>query len=157
MKKNILQVCVATALTIAALLILPGCMGSYGRIKSNPALTDAFKNQLALPDYYYYYCGRENLPYAVVGIDPRYELQDRVWLKIETKTDVYKKASGVIAWNKHWSRGADILDPEGNRIGIWFSYYSSTPVKVGPGNKVAVYNPYSPNHDRLDTHNSPPP
>jgi hypothetical protein len=134
----------APAMAIMILLILPGCMGSYGRIKSNPDLTAAFKNNLELPDYNYYYCGRENLPYAVVGIDPQYEFQDRVWFKIETKADVYKKAAGIIAWDTTWSRGADILDPEGNRIGIWFSYYNSTTVKVGPDNKVAVTNPYNP-------------
>jgi len=140
--ENYRYVVAATAITI--MLFLSGCMGSYGRIKSNPDLTDAFKNNLKLPDYNYYYCGRENLPYAVVGIDPQYEFQDSVWFKIETKADVYKKAASITAWDRTWSRGADILDPEGNRIGIWFSYYSSTSVKVGPDNKVAVFNPYRP-------------
>jgi len=135
---------IAAALAITTLLILTGCMGSYGRIESNPELTDAFIHKLELPDYNYYYCGRENLPYAVVGIDPRYEFQDRVWVKIETKADVYKKAAGVLVWNDTWSRGADILDPAGNQIGIWFSYYNTTTVKVGPDNTVAVYNPYRP-------------
>jgi hypothetical protein len=146
-----------TAMSIAALLLLFGCMGAYGRTRSNPDLTNAFKKQLDLPDYNYYYCGHENLPYAVVGIDPRYEFQDRLWHKIETKADVYKKAAGVIVWNDNWSRGADILDPEGKRIGIWFSYYNTTTVKVGPGNAVAVYNPYqdSPRHNFMDD-NSPP-
>lgn len=138
------------------LTILAGCMQNYGRLKSNPELTDAFTNQRALPDYNYYYCGRENLPYAVVGIDPDYQFEDRLWYKIETKEQVYKQAGGVVDWNHIWARGADILDPSGNRIGIWFSYYQSTTVEVGPGNRVVVYNPYSPNHKSSDRFHGPP-
>ena len=134
----------AAAMIIMIMLILPGCMQRYGSLKSNPELTAAFQDRQALPDFNYYYNGRENLPYAVVGIDPRYEFQDRVWHPIETKEDVYRKAAGVTAWDNHWSRGADILDAEGNRIGVWFSYYDSTTVKLGPDNRVAVYSPYSP-------------
>ena len=134
----------ATILFSTALLTLPACLSSYGRIKANPDLTNVFKQQQTLPDYIYYYCGRENLPYAVVGIDPRYEFQDRLWHRLETKAAVSKSVAGIRLWNDRWARGAEILDPAGNRIGIWFSYYSSTTVKVGPGNRVAVYNPYHP-------------
>ena len=132
-------------------------MENYGRLKTNPDLTDVFKNRRPLPDYNYYYCGRANLPYAVVGIDPGYEFQDRVWKKIETKEDVHKKAAGILAWNDIWPRGADVLDPSGNRIGIWFSYYHQTTVKVGPENKVWVYNPYSPNRLSQGTDPGTPP
>jgi len=136
-----------TALGIVLILMMiPGCVDSYGRLKSNPDLTAAFRSQQALPDFNYYYCGRETLPYAVVGIDPRYEFQDRIWKPIKTKEEVYRKAAGIIAWDDQWSRGADILDAAGNRIGIWFSYYNSTTVKLGPENLVAVYNPYNPNN-----------
>ena len=134
-----------TLAIVSILMIIPGCMGSYGRLKANPDLTAAFQDRQALPDFNYYYCGRENLPYAVVGIDPLYEFQDRVWHPIETKEDVYRKAAGVTAWDNHWSRGADILDAGGNRIGVWFSYFNSTTVKLGPDNRVTVYNPYNPN------------
>jgi hypothetical protein len=93
----------------------------------------------------------------VVGIDPAYEFEGKTWQKIETREDVYKKAAGVLAWNQNWSKGADVLDPAGKKIGIWFSYYRSTAIKVGSGNKVMVSNPYSPNDDRLDSQNNPLP
>lgn len=146
-----------TAIATTILLILTGCKGDYGRLKLNPDLTVAFKNQLELPDYNYYFCGRARLPYAVVGIDPEYEFESKTWQKIETREDVHKKTAGVLAWNQNWSKGSDILDPAGKKIGIWFSYYRSTVVKVGPENKVAVYNPWSPTHDRMDTRNNPGP
>ena len=129
-------------LALVAVVFMTGCTGNYGRLKTSQEWTDAFRKQLELPDYNYYYCGRENLPYAVVGIDPRYTFEDRLWHKIESKEDVYRRAAGVLVWNDQWSRGADIVDPDGNRIGIWFSYYRNTTVKMGPGNTVAVFNPY---------------
>ena len=147
MRKTHTRGVLSALIIIAALTTMSGCLGDYGRLKGNPALTDAFKNRQTLPDYNYYYTGRENLPYAVVGIDPRYQFKDRVWHPIESKEEVYKQAAGITAWDRHWARGADILDADGNRIGIWFSYYDSTTIKVGPENLVAVYSPYSPNRN----------
>lgn len=137
---------VKIALTlIAALIIIPGCMADYGQLKGDPALTDMFQDMDALPDYNYYYNGRANVPYALVGIDPQYEFQDRVWHRIESRADVVKKVTNMRSFDRVWSQGAEIVDPSGNRLGIWFSYYRHTTVKVGPGNKVAVYSPYVPN------------
>lgn len=147
----------AAAMVVSVLLFLPECMQSYGSLKTNPDLTNAFKNQLELPDYNYYYCGRNSRPYAVLGIDPQYEFQGKTWQKIETREDVYKKAAAILAWNRNWSKGSDVLDPAGKKIGIWFSYYRSTGVAVGPENKVAVYNPYRTSDDRVDTQNNPLP
>jgi len=132
----------AAILLLAAGLLLSGCTGSYGRLQTRDQWTDAFKKQLELPDYNYYYCGRENLPYTVVGIDPQYTFEDRLWHKIESKEDVYRRAAGNRLWNDQRAQGADILDEQGNKIGIWFSHYSTTTVKIGPGNTVAVYNPH---------------
>jgi hypothetical protein len=130
---------------IAALISIPGCMAAYGQLKGDPALTDVFLNKDALPDYNYYYNGRANVPYAVIGIDPQYEFQDRVWHRIDSREDVVAKVANIRSWNREWSQGAEIVDASGNRIGIWFSYYRHTTVKVGPENKVAVYSPYTPN------------
>jgi len=129
---------------MAALMIIPGCMADYGSLKGDPALTDVFLNEEALPDYDYYYNGRANVPYAVVGIDPQYEFQDRVWHRIETRADVVKKAVNIRAVDREWIQGAEIVDPSGKRIGIWFSWYRHTTVKFGSENKVWVYSPYSP-------------
>jgi len=130
---------------MAAMMVIPGCMADYGNLKGDPALTDVFLNADALPDYNYYYNGRANVPHAVVGIDPQYDFQDRVWHRIETRADVVKKVVNIRAVDREWTQGAEIVDPSGQRIGIWFSWYRHTTVKFGPENKVWVYSPYSPN------------
>lgn len=130
---------------IAALMMMPGCMADYGNLKGDPALTDVFLNKEALPEYNYYYNGRANVPYAVIGIDPQYEFQDRVWHRIDTREDVVAKVANIRSWNREWSQGAKIVGPDGKQLGIWFSYYRHTTIKVGPDNQVAVYSPYTPN------------
>lgn len=145
MKQRILYILVLLVLQAA----LTGCIENYGKITSNPALFDAYKTRQALPEYHYYYIGRSGLPYAVVGIDPKYTLLDRLWHKIEAKEDVYEKIDGLMQepWESSRITAADILDSSGTKMGIWFSYYHTTVVKRVPGtNNIEVYNPYNPNY-----------
>ncbi len=130
---------------------LIGCIENYGKITTNPALFEAYKTRQTLPDYNYYYCGRSGLPYAVIGIDTQYTFSDRLWHKIETREDVYKKIEDLIQTPNENYRVtvADIFDHSGNKIGAWFSYYYTTVVKIVPGtNIIEVYNPYNPNDYR---------
>ena len=146
MKKFFLYILVLLVLQVT----LTGCIENHGRIISNPTLFEDYKTRQALPEYHYYYCGRSGLPYAVVGIDPKYIFSDRLWHKIETKEDVYKKIEGLMPtpWESFRVTSADIFDSSGNKVGIWFSYYYTTTVKIVPGtNIIEVYNPYNPNED----------
>lgn len=130
--------------------ILSGCAGNYGTIRSNTALLDQYRGG-GLPDHYnYYYCGRSSLPYAVVGIDRSYGFNERVWFKIDAKQEVYKKIYNLSDLHRDASRlfTSDILDTQGQKIGVWFSFYTTTPVQIDPETRmVTVYNPYNPNDD----------
>jgi hypothetical protein len=138
-------------LLLTAAGILAGCVGNYGNIRSNTALLDQYKNA-ALPDNLnYYYCGRSSIPYAVVGIDNTYTFSDRFWFKIEAKQEVYKKIANLSELHRGSTRlfTSDILGPQGQKLGIWFSFYSYSPVVLDNETRmVDVYNPYKPNEDR---------
>ena len=135
-------------------VFLSGCIGSYGATNFNQDLLDAYENRLSLGDYDYYYRGRPHLPYAIIGIDKTYTFDDRFWVKIDTMEDVYDKISRLFAepFESNTLSAADITDHRGNKIGIYFSLYNYTVVKVNPeGSGVEVYNPYDPNAgDGLD-------
>jgi hypothetical protein len=134
----------------AAAAILSGCAGNYGAIHSNAVLLDQYKGG-GLPDQYnYYYCGRSSIPYAVVGIDKSYGFNERVWFKIASKEEVYKKIANLSDLHRDATHlfTSDILDTQGRKIGIWFSFYNTTPVQIDPETRmVNVYNPYNPNDD----------
>ena len=146
---NFRTCCVAAVLCLlVSLLVLTGCVsGTYGKLKTNGTLMGQYRDQTLPGDYEYYYCGRSGLPYAVVGIDRDYTFETKFWFKIESQEDLYLKISKLSdhGWDSTIMFSKEILGPDGKKIGIWFSYYNSTPVKVDlQTNTVAVYNPYKP-------------
>ncbi len=111
-----------------------GCMQSYGKLVSSPVIFDQYRGG-ALPDtFHYYFSGRPGLPDAVVGIDGNHRLKGRLWFRIDTMDQVYEKIRNLSELNPDATvmRTADILDQQGNRIGVWFSYFFYAPVKVDP-------------------------
>jgi hypothetical protein len=128
-------------------VFLMGCAGA-GKLQPNPALLAQYRGNALSKTYNYYYCGRSTLPYAVVGIDNTYGFNDRLWFKIESGQAVYEKISNLsdLHPDSFPMAGSDILDGQGNKIGVWFSHYRSTPVRVDNETRmVEVFNPYNPN------------
>lgn len=140
----------ATLAMLAICLALTGCTTIYGRLSSNPALLAQYRDAPVSPAYRFYYCGRSAIPDAVVGIDPSWEFNDRMWFPIDHPADVGKKIDGLsdlhpLAMDK---TASDILDHQGKRIGVYFSYYPHTPVVIDPEKRrVSVFNPYDPNDE----------
>ena len=148
-----------TAMCIILILLLPffscagkhGSMGKYGHLQDNESLRDTYHKKNPLPDFDYYYTGRSGLPYAVIGIDKGYNLRDWHWVKIENRAGVYDKIAHIddrpgVPGVYSYVFFADIVSAAGGRVGIWFSYYAHTVIKVDSDTKaVAVFSPYSPN------------
>ncbi|MGD9058532.1 MAG: hypothetical protein PVJ41_09715 [Desulfobacterales bacterium] len=114
---------IAAAVILVALLT-SGCFQNYGRLKHNDDVTRAFQTYQVEPDYKYYYYGRTNMPYAIVGIDRAYHMRSRVWREVDHDTEQFKE---MIFWV--WDdiyvpfrlSGAHITDPSGKKVGIWYS------------------------------------
>lgn len=135
---------------LACAAIMSACAASYGKLVSSPVSRDQYQQQTLPSDLQYYYCGRSGLPYAVVGIDDTYPFNDRLWFRIDTMDDVYKKIYNLsdLHPNASFMRAADILDPAGRRIGVWFSFYHHTPVRIDPDSgMLEIFSPYDPNED----------
>lgn len=121
-----LRFCAALGVLIAS-TILSGCFQNYGRLRHNDEATRAFQTYQVKPDYKYYYYGRTNMPYAVVGIDREYQMRSRVWREVDQDTEQFKE---MVFWvwddyryhnQRNFTKGADILDPDGKKVGIWYS------------------------------------
>jgi hypothetical protein len=137
-------------LLLAGMALIGACAGSYGKLVTSPASLEQYRQQTLSADLQYYYCGRSGLPYAVIGIDDTYRFNDRVWFRIDTMDEVYEKIYNLSDIHPHarTMRAADILDPEGRQIGVWFSFFHYTPVQVDPDSGVlTVFNPYDPDED----------
>ena len=142
---NIKKRRVIFASLIIAVTIFSGCNGTFGGLRRSPEITKVFQQQQMLPGYTYYYDGRASIPYAVVGVRDDYVLTSRFWTPVEKGTGQFERLlSFLYGSDVHPPLGAEIIDPEGNPMGIWFSVFISTRVQFGPENQVNVFSPYSP-------------
>ena len=108
-------------LLIGAVMVA-GCSNNYGRVVRNSDVAAAFEQGQAVDDYYYYYSGREGSPYALVGIDKTYKVPSKLWEPFVPSTEVLQRKAAFIYKNQDEAPyGADIVDPDGQRIGVWYS------------------------------------
>lgn len=141
-----------TALLLFLILVgIAGCaFHRYARFENSAEVTRMF-NTNSVPEYFRYYInGREDLPYAIIGIDPRYRLASPFWQPVAPNTKEFEAKVDFIwkpdTWAKYESgQGAWILSPDGEKIGIWYSMYPSTAVKVLADKQIDVDSPYNPN------------
>jgi hypothetical protein len=124
---------------LVALLI--GCkMANYGSFKQSREVEKIFTSGQVLGDHNYYYPGSSTRPDAVMGIQKNYTLDDEYWSK---SNDIQKELK---FWaeqmnNNLTATGYNILTPDGKQIGVYYSPWSTGPVKMGENNQVIIYLP----------------
>ena len=138
---------------LLAVAILPlffsGCVstGNRGILRSNRDLDRMFMSYQVLPDHNYFTSGGYDKPNAILGVHKDYEMvTDTNWRIIPNVSS---------AQIEKWIRTIDpddrgqgsnylayyILDPEGKKVGFWYSIQKHTVIKFLEGNKIEVYPP----------------
>jgi hypothetical protein len=132
---------------LAALTLFSGFTGcdNYGKLQRDQSLTKAFQNNQVEDGYTYYYLGRDNMPYAIAGIDPRYTLKSELWQQVEPKTEQFKKMIYWI-WTDHNYKpyGAYVIGPEGEKVGIFYSSIDRVVINIDKTNKTVSLIPDTP-------------
>ena len=140
MNKRLSRDCFVGAMLLSSFLTV-GCLENYGRLKHNNEVTQAFQSYQFEPDYKYYYYGRTNMPYAIVGLDRAYHMQSRVWREVDHDTDQFKKMIFWV-WDDYYVpfylSGAYITDPDGKKVGIWYSSIWYAAVRFEENNRIVV-------------------
>ncbi len=117
--------------------MVAGCTKNYGNFKKSADVTFAFQQGDYQPEYQYFYAGRDNMPYAIIGIDRNYTVPSRYWIPFEPESEMLKKMSGnMFGKYKYYPNGYHIFDPDGNMIGVWFSSVNSYSVSVDQQNRT---------------------
>ena len=131
---------------VLMMAIISGCGSpNYGRLQSSDEVTQMYKNNQILSDHQYYVSGFQRIPYGIVGIDNNYKLRSTRWKPIELNPTVLNQLAYRmdIVYSLE-PRGAWILGPDGNRVGIWYSSKNQTMVKLEKDNYVVVLTPEPP-------------
>jgi hypothetical protein len=122
--------------------MISGCFENYGRLKRNPEVTKAFKTNQVENDYRYYFYGRSNQPYVVVGIDREYHMESYMWREVDHTTDKFKDMIywiwADITYYYNPEMGADILDPGGKKVGLWYSGIWWAAIRFHEDNRIEV-------------------
>ncbi len=123
---------------IFVLALIGGCAGNYGSLKRDAEVQQAFESNQVPMDYKYYYYG-DSEPYAIFGIEPKYEMNSYMWREAAPDTDDFKEMVRWI-WEDYgyYKFGANILDPQGKKVGVFYSAIRETSVKFVNGNQIMV-------------------
>ena len=131
---------------IAILFALGGCStANYGRLESDKEIKNSFESYQVLPNHKYYYWGVSSSPVAIVGINDNYELNLKLWVKIDTESDDYRRMIDIISTSAEGDTaepwGFRILDRDGNYVGIWYSTVKATSVDINENRQIVQFGP----------------
>ena len=137
-KHRLLDNLIPIGIVIITLTLIAGCSANYGSLKRDAEVQQAFESNQVPMDYkYYYYADSE--PYVVFGIEPKYEMDSNMWRDVSPDTEEFKEMTRWI-WEDYgyYKFGADILDPNGVKVGIMYTSINETSVKFVGDNQIVV-------------------
>ncbi len=125
-------------IVIIILTLIAGCSANYGSLKRDAEVQQAFESNQVPMDYKYYYYG-DSEPYVIFGIEPKYEMDSKMWRAVAPDTAEFKEMTRWI-WEDYgyYKFGADILDPNGSKVGIMYTAIRETSVKFVGDNQIVV-------------------
>jgi hypothetical protein len=123
--------------TLSALL---SCSQNFGRLMSSSEVTLKFKQYQVDDTFNYYLFGQQSNPTAIIGLNKDVTLESSLWQKIDfdaiSLQTLVDRVSGSTSRN-----GAFILDPQGNRIGVWFAGAGTATIKMAGEKRIAYISP----------------
>ena len=130
----------------STLLAFSGCsLENYGKLKSEPEVTQAFEAYQVLPGHKYYYWGTASRPVAIAGIKENYKLDSKLWLPIEPDSKDFRalidrvSLQGSGSTTQPW--GFHILDKAGNDVGVWYSAIRAAAVEIDDEGRILNLSP----------------
>jgi hypothetical protein len=128
---------------IIMLALTAGCTANFGNLKQDAEVQQAFESNRVPRDYkYFHYSDSE--PYVILGLEPSYVMESAMWREVSSDTEEFKEMVRWI-WEDYgyYKFGADILDPQGAKVGIMYTSIRETSVKFVGENKIVVM-PHTP-------------
>lgn len=116
-----------------------GCAGNVSNLEPNNDVTASFQNREWMEDYRYYHysVGIDRRTYALLGLMPPYTVESRLWRQVEDAEEFETLVSDArLAYGGEWPRGYEIVNPEGEKVGVWFSSLYGSSVRFTDDNRV---------------------
>ena len=143
-KNNLIEKLFLTSLGMVISVLLFGCSARYGSLQLDTQVQEEFESNSVPKEYKYYYYGFSTAPYVIFGIEPKFVVNSKMWREAAPDTEEFKE---MIRWiwedYGYLKFGADILDPNGAKVGILYSAINQTSIKFVDDNQIVVM-PNSP-------------
>ena len=131
----------AVGLTVLA---LAACGGSYGSLKRSSEVASQFESLEINPDYNYFYSGSDAKPRAIIGLANDYTLVSKLWKPVMlTPGRLNGWIQQITNFKGYTFRtlGSNILNDQGEVIGIWYSMEDFTTIRMLGDKQVSIYPP----------------
>ena len=128
----------AATLFLAAAIVAGCSAANRGGLRNSREVGRAFEIRHVYPNYRYWFYNQENSPYAVIGLDQPYRLEDINWKEVDPNSQTFEKVIGLVdsfPVRGSFTYGAYILDPQAQQIGVWYSSLDAG-IRVDPETKV---------------------
>ncbi|MEJ2155515.1 MAG: hypothetical protein P8X96_09285 [Desulfobacteraceae bacterium] len=140
---------VAMGLFLLSILIVGGCATGATYFQQSNDIAAQFEKGRILDGYRYYLGGPVAKPNAIVALKDGYHLESEYWRLYAATPDALKKmverisqVDGVEAKQQQMiSNGARIMDGGGGQIGIWYSVYDYSQVRLLDAKRVYLSSP----------------
>jgi hypothetical protein len=127
------------AVTAAVAILVTACsFANLGWLRNSEEVGETFAALQVTPGYRYWYLYLEESPYAVVGLDREFRIEDISWTEVEPGSETFGKVVRLVERFPvpgSMTYGAYILDSKGEQIGVWYSSMSAG-ITVNPNTKV---------------------
>lgn len=136
--------CVAMVLFLMSILMVGGCASGTTYFQRSNDIAAQFEKGRVLDGYRYYLGGPVAKPNAIVALKDGYHLESEHWRLYAATPDALKKMVDRIGQvdgaeekqQQMISNGARIMDGSGSQIGIWYSVYEYSQVRLLDGKRV---------------------
>ena len=141
--KRILSITRLLTISIFVMIVMSGCLENYGRLQRSTEVQTMFETGQLPSEYNYHFFGNRNHPNAVMGLKPDWTLRSKMWRKVELSTEEFKYMTKWV-WEDlgYYKYGAEILDPEFEKIGIIYTSSFMVAVKVDKDSKTVEVMPH---------------
>jgi hypothetical protein len=143
LQKRIFSITRLLTISVIVMIVISGCLENYGRLRRSTEVQKMFETGQLPSEYNYHFYGLRSHPHAVMGLEPGWTLRSKIWRKVELSTEEFRYMTKWV-WEDlgYYKYGAEILDPEFEKIGIIYTSSFMAAVKVDKDTKTVEVMPH---------------
>jgi hypothetical protein len=134
-----------------SILFIACTVANRGGLRLSRDVNNLFESYQVLDNHNYYYSGPDARPNAILGIHKDYILKSNLWKPVDLTPDQLSLWIRMMTDHRGTTLrtyGAHVVAPDGKDIGIWYSPWNWTAVRMEDDRHVVINTPVQSPMDR---------